>query len=771
MIVCGQEITRDIVDRIQDAIRCEPSISRGELSRRLCEWSDWRSPSGKAKVMSARVALNRLAKADLIELPAVDRAIPLRCDTNTTISSFCSPQVSGSLESLGDIRIAKVASRGSKAAQTWRSMLERYHYLGSGPLCGAQLRYLIESQKYGPVGGLAFSSATLRLGPRDKWLGWSAHARRSNIDQVICNSRFLILPEVEVKNLASHALSLAMSRIVDDWYDRYGIRPQLIETYVDPRRFDGASYKAANWHFIGKTSGRRAGEVEGAKDIYIYPLCRNCRSTLQCEQPPTELKAAPEPLEEGVDWAEQELGRADFGDPRLTRRLVEIARNFYAAPQGNIPQASRNRAGAKGTYRFIENKVTNMDDVLRPHYESTIRRCREQSVVLAVQDTTSLNYTGLASCQGLGKIGTNNTSAVGLELHDTMAINIQGTPLGLLDVQCWAREEDVHTDPDEHKAWKAEKKKQPIEKKESFKWLKSFRAVAQAQKSCPETMLVSVGDREADIHELFVDTKNINNAPKLLIRAVQPRKVITEHGIEEIWNHVQRQSLAGMALIQVPRKGKQKSRTAEFHIRFAEVTIKAPKDKPNLGSVKLCAILAKEVNPPKGVEPIEWKLLTNVPTLTPEDALTRIKWYALRWGIEVYHKTLKSGCRIEDRQLNSADSLQTCLAIDMVVAWRVYHVTKLAREFPDEPATLYFDPDEVQALVLRTQTMNTFANRMLTMREMTRLLASLGGFLGRKGDGEPGIKSIWIAIQRLDDITRTYRATLAMLGLNQKPPP
>src|SRR5206468_5587659 len=187
---------------------------------------------------------------------------------------------------------------------------------------------------------------------------------------------------------------------------------------------------------------------------------------------------------------EAEFGSVDLKDRRLNRRAVEIARDFYGRPQAQIPQACQSRARTKAAYRFFKHPNTNMDDLLEPHRQSTYQRIVEKKIVLCPQDTTSLNYSTHPATENLGPIGSTKEGIIGLIVHDTMAFSIEGTPLGLLDVQCWARDADEF-------GKKHQRKQRPIEEKESYKWLRSFQSVAEAQRHCPNTMLVSMGDREA----------------------------------------------------------------------------------------------------------------------------------------------------------------------------------------------------------------------------------------------------------------------------------
>jgi hypothetical protein len=329
-----------------------------------------------------------------------------------------------------------------------------------------------------------------------------------------------------------------------------------------------------------------------------------------------------------------------------------------------------------------------------------------------------------------------------------MAFDLEGTPLGLLDVQCWAR------DPKDFGKKKL-RHELPINEKESYKWLHSYQKVAEAQKKCPQTTFVSVADREADIYELFKLALEESKGPKLVVRAVQNRCLTNEQG--HIWDRMEKEPVAGIQQIHVPRRRSRAARVAELEVRFARLTLKAPQRKQELGELGVWAVSAREQRPLEAIEPIEWMLLTTCEVDSFEQAIEVLAWYTRRWGIEVYHRTLKSGCKIEERQLGAADRIEACLAIDMVVAWRIFHLTKLGREIPDVPCTVFFEEAEWKALVAYITQNPVPPAHPPTLREATRMVAGLGGFLGRKCDGEPGTKSLWLGLQRLDDMTFMYK--------------
>lgn len=740
MQICGQTFSPDLLNQIQETIATRSGMSRRELSREVCAKLGWRTGHGAWQEGGCRKALAELERRGALILPARKGTIPPR---QPPAAAPALPEICCALEALGTVELVPVDRSRSAEAKLWRALIHTHHYLGDRPLCGAQMRYLVRSSQHGWLGALAFSSAAWALAARDRWIGWSDAARVHNMGRVVCNSRFLIRGGVRVPNLASHVLGLATRRIAADWQQRYGQCPVLLETFVDPTRFDAASYRAANWLEVGSSAGRRDGI---AKTLLLYPLAAQCQETL-CAAPVVGLGQAPRPTAP-AHWAEEEFGTLRVHDQRLTRRLSQIAQNFYNCPQANIPEASGSRAQTMAAYRFFQNDKITMDDILLPHLEATIERIKAHPIVLAPQDTSTLNFSHHRDTDGLGPINNRDDHQIGLLLHDTLAFTPSGTPLGVLDAQCWAR------DPDERDK-NSRRHQLPIEDKESCKWLHSYRKLAAVQKLCPQTMLVSVGDREADVHALFAEALSDPANPKLLIRAERTRRRRVDD--ESLWEHMAAQAAAGELRLALPKRGRRAARRALLQVRHAAVTLQPPKKHPTLPAVSLWAVHLIESEPPEdGGEPIEWMLLTTVPVTCFEQAVERSQWYAGRWGIEVYHRTLKSGCRIKDRQLGSATRLQNCLAIDMVVAWRLYHLTMLGRDVPEHPCTVFFEDVEWKALWCYCYKTPTPPAEPPSMAKAVRMLGALGGHLGRRGDGAPGTEVLWRGLQRLDTAVEMY---------------
>jgi hypothetical protein len=753
MLINGHHINRDIINRINISLQAEPEISRRSLSLKVCDWLGLRSPNGSYQEVSCRKILKELAHRNVISLPSINEIYSFQTRSiNKDKKAIEAIRIECSLSELGVVHIIPVPSRYNKLSKHWNDLMDTYHYLGSGPLCGAQMRYVVQSEVYGSVGALSFSASPRRLAARDKWIGWSPSARHTHARLIVNNSRFLIIPTINVPNLASHILGQSVRRLAGDWEARYGYKPVLLETFVDPTRYQGVCYKAANWIHVGQTAGRKTpyqnGKISsGKKEIYCYPLQRKWRSILCKEpEPVVQLRELGGPKEK---WYDEEFGGLEVYDSRLKRRLGIISQDFYSQPGSLVPQACNGSpAKTKAAYRFFNNKEITMEKLLKSHVEATLSRIQSHSVILAVQDTSTLNYYPHA-CGDMGPVNTKKDKAKGLLLHDTMAFSVEGIPLGLLDVQLWAR--------DPKKAGKKYKRQNlPIHEKESMKWLNSYRSVSAVQHLCPQTVFVSVGDRESDIYELFAEALSRADSPELLIRADRSRKRKVENMY--LWDKMSEEEVCGTVDVSVPARKKQPARTAHCKVHRAKVCL-TPPQKKKLNPLEVWAVYIHEYDYDKSVKyPLEWMLLTTVPTTTFDEALRIIEWYTGRWGIEVYHKTLKSGCHVLDRSLDELKRLEVCLALDMVVAWRIFYLTKQARETPDIPCEQYIEEDEWKVLCSITQ--GKVPQKPPTLYDAVRMIGKLGGFLGRKGDGEPGTITMARGLHRLNDLKVGFRLAL-----------
>ena len=451
-------------------------------------------------------------------------------------------------------------------------------------------------------------------------------------------------------------------------------------------------------------------------------------------------------LPDDTNWAVTEFAEADLGDERRTTRLVELAHVLAQHPTAALPEACGSGAMLKGAYRFFANDAIEPQDILHSHIEATYGRLAQVPMVLGVQDTTAVDWTAHPATTGLGPLG--HTACQGLLVHSTLAFSPERVPLGLLAQQVWARDPaDVGK--------RGRRKQLPIAQKESQKWLTSLDAVVSAHAECPQSRFVSVGDREADVYDLLVAPRP--EGVELLVRAAWDRRV---QGPERyVWATVEAQPVMAQLLLHVPRRGVQPARVATLELRWGRLTLCPPRHRKKaegLPEVTLWVVHVQESAPPAEVTPLEWLLLTTVAVESVEDATERVQWYSCRWGIEVWHRILKSGCRIEQRQLATAERLQRCLTLYSVLAWRVFYATMLARAVPELPCSVLLEIEEWQALSCAIHHCPTPPDEPPTLGEAVRWIAQLGGFVGRRHRDQPGTETLWRGFQHLSDLTRMY---------------
>ena len=332
---------------------------------------------------------------------------------------------------------------------------------------------------------------------------------------------------------------------------------------------------------------------------------------------------------------------------------------------------------------------------------------------------------------------------VGFLTHAVLAVSTDGVPLGVLDHQSWTR------DPEDSGS-KHQRKERPIEDKESYQWLQGQRLI---QESIPSsTTVITVADRGADIFELFALERPAN--AELLIRACyDDRRVCEAH--DHLRDEVEAAPLCGTYTISLQRHPTRAPRQATMELRYCTVTIKPPRHgvhDADLEPVELTAILAAEVDAPEGEEPVDWLLLTTLDVDDAEAAIECMRFYTLRWVIERYFYTLKSGCKIEESQLRTRDAVERLLALYAIVAWRLLWMTYAARVDGDVPCTTAFTELEWQTLWRLKHGAEPMPSTPPCLSDAVGWMASLAGFLGRKGDGDPGVKRLWRGLMRLQDI-------------------
>jgi len=359
-------------------------------------------------------------------------------------------------------------------------------------------------------------------------------------------------------------------------------------------------------------------------------------------------------------WATQELRHVELGDARLNRRLVKVVEDLAGQPEASVPQACGDWAATKGAYRLWDNGKVKPDSILSAHEQSTVDRLQGQDTILAIQDTTDLDFTHHPATGGLGHL--DRPWLQGLKVHSCLAVSTEGVPQGFIYQKAWAR--DPKTVGKKHKRRQLETKD-----KESQRWLDTLSA---SEEAVPEGIeVITVADREADIYDLFAHPRR--EGSHLLIRIAYNRRVEHEakHEAKYLWDAVGESPVLGEVTVELGRKGNQAPREATLTIRIAGLSICPPqnrKGRASLPSIPVYMVLAKEENPPSGVKPVCWLLLATFPVKTFQDAVRCVKYYSYRWLIERYHFVLKSGCGLEKLQLETAERLHRALATYSIVA-------------------------------------------------------------------------------------------------------
>ena len=695
---------------IQQILEDNEGAPRSAIAERVCEHFAFLNSFGRPQKSGCLKALRELERAGQFQLPEARRRSPKTDPRRLTKPVEVPRNIPSAAGRIQELQLIRVET--DTEVRIWNELMIQEHPRGAGPLVGAQIRYLICSE-HGWLGGLGFSASALQLKDRDEWIGWDAQTRRQQLHRVINLSRFLIRTSVHCHNLASRVLGMSLRRVANDVELRYGYRPWLVESFVDRSRHTGICYQASNWIEVGQTRGRGRQEkahqqIETVKAIYLYPLESNFRNRMGIERPVREVLEMTEGID-GDQWAQNEFGGAQLGNERLSKRLVDSARvqaempgeSFSGAAQGNWPLV-------KGYYRMIDkpdDSAITMSAILAPHRERTLQRMMAQQTVLCIQDGTDLNYNSLAQCEGLGVIGTNQTSAQsrGLHLHSTLVVTTNGLPLGLLGAKCEAPEGKKEAPEEEGE--KASSHKKPIEERKNFCWIESLRDSNALAAEMPSTRQVCAMDREADFFELFNEPRHPQ--VELLVRAKHDRRTDGEH---KLFETLRRSPVRSTLTIRIPRQSarpklsKHKARphraerTAQVALRYQEVELPPPSNLKDKMPLKLWVVHIREETPPPGEIALEWFLLTTVAVTSNRIAEACIRWYRLRWRIEDWHRVLKSGCGTEKLAYRTAERLKRGIAINMVIGWRIMLMTLLGRECPELPAEVLFSDIEIEVL-------------------------------------------------------------------------
>ena len=460
-------------------------------------------------------------------------------------------------------------------------------------------------------------------------------------------------------------------------------------------------------------------------------------------------------------WIQDELAKADFGDLRLNKRFQVLAAELASKPSQPINQASTDWAATKAAYRFFKNSKATPEKILSPHVESTQLRAASYERIIVVQDTSVLDFTRHPKTTGLGSIGktANGFEPQGLLLHSALAFSEKGLPLGLLYQRVWPRN---------HKKEKNRYLRTliPVANKESFKW---FLGLRELLKKKNKNEVIMVCDREADIYELLEEC--LTEGVDFVIRVKHARMLYDEElGDISLFERLEEAKTKGKIILEIPSSGKRSSRVAELKIKFLPVTYAGKPRGLNIKQVigrhdlELYAVYLFEESPPPDEAAISWTLITSLPVTTLPMALEVVRFYKMRWNIELYFKCLKTGCNIEDCRLSTGDRLMRFISLQSIIAWRILWMTFLNRIEPDVSCEVVLTESEWKTLWLKKHRRQIKSGELKpkppdkppSTKDALRWIAMIGGFLGRKNDGEPGLITLWRGWIELNSAVELY---------------
>lgn len=460
-----------------------------------------------------------------------------------------------------------------------------------------------------------------------------------------------------------------------------------------------------------------------------------------------------------MSWVEEEFETIDLGDKRLNNRLIYIIEALGLAPGRTIPQSFKSWAEIKACYNFPKNDLVTEEKLLAPHIEKTLDRIREYPVVLLPSDTTDINFTTKRAMTGKERLDNKQS---GIWLHPTIAVTPERLTLGIVDVNFWHRKPEV---AEKNAASGTARDKAPIEEKESYRWLQSYLKACEIAKSAPETQVINITDREGDIIEIFetaLEQEKQGDFAYFIIRS-QYDRCLEEKDEETKLQRKLRQRLkeiASMGEVEftISPTEKRKGRKVKQQIKAVNLTLKPGNKYKRSKKVKINAVMAIEENPPEGEEALVWVFITNLPINNFEDVCKVIKYYLCRWEIELFFKVLKSGCKIEERQLQTTDRMKNLISIFMILAWRVLYTMMLGRVCSEMSAGEVFEEAEWKSVYKIVNNKKALPRKPPKLGEFIILIAVLGGYVKQKGGEPPGVKTMWKGMARMVDFAIAWEA-------------
>jgi hypothetical protein len=484
-----------------------------------------------------------------------------------------------------------------------------------------------------------------------------------------------------------------------------------------------------------------------------------------------------------MGWEDQEMEALNIGDERLNKREVNIVGRLFESLGSSFTQCFKSRSELVAAYRFLDNNRATPQKVLASHYEHTKSRIigGQYPVVLCPNDTSSIDFSGRPGTEGLGIL--ESSFAYGVLIHPTLAITPENICLGCLNVKMWERDPDA-----KRKSLPSEvRNNQPIEEKESIRWIESFRVVNEIAKEIPGTQFIHTGDRESDMLEYLFEAAQarenehgafaivrVNHNRQLMSKTDTKRKTkekkTKKAQIEEIETELEPEEelklkkamlsapVMGEVTFMMPGRNGKPARKVMQKIRARTVSLKGKKvGGRNYPSIEINVVCSIEEAPPSGEKAICWIFFTTLPIDTAEQVHNIIKYYLSRWQIEVLFHVFKTGCKVEEKELRTADRIKNMLALYLIVAWRVMYIMTVSRERPEISCTELFEEAEWKSVYKVIHKGSRIPTKPISLGEFVSLIAKLGGYLSRK-DSPPGPKVIWLGLRRTYDFALAWES-------------
>lgn len=459
-----------------------------------------------------------------------------------------------------------------------------------------------------------------------------------------------------------------------------------------------------------------------------------------------------------MSWIHEEFETIDLGDTRLNNRLIHIIENLGFAPGRTIPQSFKSWGEIKACYNFTNNRAVTEAKLLNPHAEKTLERIREYPVVLLLSDTTDINYTTKLEMKGKERLANKQS---GLWLHSTIAVTPERLNLGVVDVNFWHRETKV---AEKNAAARTARDKASIEEKESYRWLQSYLKACEIAKEVPETQIVNIADRDGDIIEIFekaVEQQEQGSFAHFIIRSQYDRCLAEkEEGNKiqkKLWQKLKKTESIGEVEFTISPTEKRKGRKVRQQIKAIRVVLEPGNAYKKSKRVEVNAVMAIEENTVEE-EALVWVFITSLPIDSFKDVCKVIEYYLCRWEIELFFKILKSGCKIEERQLQTTDRMKNLILILMILAWRVQFTMMLGRVNSDILASEVFEEAEWKSVYKIVNNKKPLPKKAPRLGEFIILIATLGGYVYQKGAEPPGVKTMWKGMARMVDFSIAWEA-------------